>query len=164
MRKNFRAFSRGSLEFLFPENSKVLAFLRRHEEETILVVVNLSRFAQAAELDLSRFAGCALMEVFSQNFFPAVGKSPYVITLGPHSHYWFVLRSETAASVASKERQIPILEPAPNVSALLDNGQRARIEREVLPGYVRHCRWFGAKARTVRQMRIAEEIPVSGED
>ena len=165
MRKNFRAFSRGSLEFLFPENNKVLAFLRRHEEETILVVVNLSRFAQAAEIDLSRFAGCALMEVFSQNFFPAIGKSPYVITLGPHSHYWFVLRSETAASIASKERKIPTLDSAPSVAALLENGQRARIEREVLPAYVRNCRWFGAKARTVRQMRIAEEIPVaSGDD
>src|SRR6266403_2255737 len=91
MRKNYKAFSRGSLEFLFPENPKVLAFLRRHEEETILVVVNLSRFSQAAELDLSRFAGCSLMEVFSQNFFPRIKKSPYVITLGPHSHYWFVL-------------------------------------------------------------------------
>ena len=50
-----RAFSRGSLEFLYPDNAKVLAFLRRHENETILVVVNLSRFAQSAELDLSRF-------------------------------------------------------------------------------------------------------------
>ena len=28
MRKNFKAFSRGSLEFLYPENAKVLAFLR----------------------------------------------------------------------------------------------------------------------------------------
>src|SRR3989440_6851211 len=165
MRKNFRAFSRGSLEFLFPENNKVLAFLRQHGDETILVVVNLSRFSQAAELDLSRFAGCALMEVFSQNYFPPIRKSPYVITLGPHSHYWFVLRSETAASVASKERKIPTLDSAPSVAALLENGQRARIEREVLPAYVRNCRWFGAKARTVRQMRIAEEIPVaSGDD
>jgi maltose alpha-D-glucosyltransferase / alpha-amylase len=163
MRKNFRAFSRGSLEFLFPENNKVLAFLRRHEDETILVVVNLSRFAQAAELDLSRFAGCALMEVFSQNYFPPIGKSPYVITLGPHSHYWFVLRSEPAASVASKERKILMLDPAPNVTALLDNGQRAVIERQVLPDYIRNCRWFGAKARTLRQMRISEEIPVGGE-
>ncbi|MEY2571997.1 MAG: maltose alpha-D-glucosyltransferase / alpha-amylase, partial [Verrucomicrobiota bacterium] len=163
MRKNFRAFSRGSLEFLFPENNKVLAFLRRHEDETILVVVNLSRFAQAAELDLGRFAGCALMEMFSQNYFPPIGKSPYVITLGPHSHYWFVLRSETAASVASKERKISMLAPAPNVAALLDNGQRTAIEREVLPGYIRNCRWFGAKARTLRQMRIVEEIPVGGE-
>ena len=71
MRKNFKAFSRGSLEFLFPDNPKVLAFLRRHEDETILVVVNLSRFAQPVELDLSRFAGCIPMEVFSQNLFPA---------------------------------------------------------------------------------------------
>src|SRR5881394_3604786 len=161
MRKNYKAFSRGTLEFLFPENPKVLAFLRRYEDETVLVVVNLSRFAQAAELDLSRFAGCALMEVFSQNFFPAIGKSPYVITLGPHSHYWFVLRSETAASVATKERKIPMLDSASTVAALLDNGQRARIEREVLPAYVRNCRWFGAKARTLRDMRIVEEIPIS---
>jgi maltose alpha-D-glucosyltransferase/alpha-amylase len=165
MRKNFRAFSRGSLEFLFPENNKVLAFLRQHEDETILVVVNLSRFSQAAELDLSRFAGCALMEMFSQNYFPKIGKRPYVITLGPHSHYWFVLRSETAGSIASKARKIPTLEAAPTVAALLDDGKRNRIEREVLPGYLRHCRWFGAKARTLRQVRITEEIPITdGED
>src|SRR2546423_9998409 len=50
---------------------------------------------------------------------------------------------------------------APTVAALLDNGQRARIEREVLPPYIRNCRWFGAKARTLRDMRIVEEIPIS---
>jgi maltose alpha-D-glucosyltransferase/alpha-amylase len=164
MRKNFRAFSRGSLEFLFPENNKVLAFLRRHEDETILVVVNLSRFAQAAELDLSRFAGSALMEVFSQNYFPPIGKTPYIITLGPHSHYWFVLSSEAATSVASKDRKIPTLDPVPNAGALLDNGRRARIEREVLPIYIRNCRWFGAKARTARQIRIVEQIPISDDE
>ncbi|MEY2528756.1 MAG: maltose alpha-D-glucosyltransferase / alpha-amylase, partial [Verrucomicrobiota bacterium] len=164
MRKNFRAFSRGSLEFLLPENNKVLAFLRRHEEETILVVVNLSRFSQAVELDLSRFSGCALMEVFSQNFFPRIRKSPYILTLGPHSHYWFVLRSEPAASVASKKRKILVLDAAPTVAALLDNGQRSRIEREVLPTYIRNCRWFGAKARTLREMRIVEQVPISNKE
>ncbi|HKP94041.1 MAG TPA: maltose alpha-D-glucosyltransferase [Chthoniobacterales bacterium] len=164
MRKNFKAFSRGSLEFLHPENNKVLAFLRQHEEETILVVVNLSRFAQAAELDLSRFAGCSLMEVFSQNYFPAIGKAPYVVTLGPHSHYWFVLRSTAVAAGSATERQVPTLNSATSVQALLANGQRARIERDVLPGYIRGCRWFGAKARTVRQMRIAEQVPVAGEE
>ena len=71
MRKNYKAFSRGSLEFLFPENPKVLAFLRRTEDETILVVVNLSRFAQPVELDLAKFSGCIPMEVFSRNRFPA---------------------------------------------------------------------------------------------
>ena len=84
MRKNFKAFSRGSLEFLYPDNPKVLAFLRRYEDETILVVVNLSRFAQSVELDLSRFSGCVPMEVFSRNLFRPIRKSRYVITLGPH--------------------------------------------------------------------------------
>src|SRR5256886_216577 len=77
MARNLKAFSRGSLEFLYPENPKVLAFLRRHEEETILVVVNLSRFSQAAEFDLARFAGCSLMEAFSQNYFPPIKDSLY---------------------------------------------------------------------------------------
>src|SRR3954463_14951668 len=91
MRKNFKAFSRGPLEFLYPENAKVLAFLRHYENETVLVVVNLSRFSQVAEIDLSRFAGCALMEVFGQNYFPIIKDTPYVLTLGPHSHFWFMV-------------------------------------------------------------------------
>src|SRR5207249_978086 len=95
MRKNFKAFSRGSLEFLHPDNAKVLAFLRRFEKETIVVVVNLSRFAQSVELDLSRFAGYVPMEVFSRNLFRPIKKSPYVITLGPHAYYWFALQAQT---------------------------------------------------------------------
>ena len=83
MRKNFRAFSRGSLEFLHPDNPKVLVFLRRFENETILVVVNLSRFSQPVEIDLARFAGCVPMEVFSRNFFPPIRKAPYVLTSAP---------------------------------------------------------------------------------
>ena len=37
---------RGDLTFLNVDNPKVLAFLRRYEEETLLIVVNLSKFAQ----------------------------------------------------------------------------------------------------------------------
>src|SRR6187431_1045483 len=105
MRKNFKAFSRGSLEFLFPENAKVLAFLRHVENETVLVVVNLSRFSQVAELDLSRFSGCDLVEAFGQNYFPVIKEAPYVITLGPHAHFWFVVgpQPESAKSLASGE-------------------------------------------------------------
>ncbi len=109
MRKNFKAFSRGTLEFLLPENAKVLAFIRQHGDETILVVVNLSRFAQPAELDLSRFAGHSVMEVFSQNYFPAVTDKLYPITLGPHAYYWFALKPQRAAVAASSERHIPTL-------------------------------------------------------
>ncbi len=160
MRKNFRAFSRGSIEFLFPDNSKVLAFLRRHENETILVVVNLSRFAQAVQIDLSRFAGCAPVEVFSRNVFPTIRKAPYLLTIGPHGHFWFVLQSQTEKR-QTKKRVVPTLDAEPNLSALFLNNQRARLEREILPDYLRTCRWFGAKARHIREMRIIEQIPVA---
>jgi maltose alpha-D-glucosyltransferase/alpha-amylase len=163
MRKNFKAFSRGSLEFLFPDNPRVLVFLRRHEEEVILVVVNLSRFSQLAEIDLSRFVGSTLMEVFSQNYFPAIKESLYPITLGPHGHYWFVVGAQLPAARASQERVVPVLKSSPDWERILADGQRLRLEREILPDYLRQCRWFGSKARTIRELRITEQLPVAGE-
>src|SRR5213595_1636560 len=161
MRKNFKAFSRGSLEFLFPENPKVLAFLRRTEDETILVVVNLSRFAQPVELDLSRFAGHVPMEVFSRNLFRPIKKSPYVITLGPHAHYWFALQAQTDGRRASRKRIVPMIDAPADLQTLLADGQRVPIEREVLPNYIQTCRWFGSKARTFRHLRVIEQTAVS---
>ena len=141
----------------------MLAFLRQYEDETILVVVNLSRFAQPAELDLSRFDGSALMEVFSQNYFPPIKRTPYPITLGPHAHYWFLLRPQTAAARASDKRVVPTIRIEPNIATLIANEQRALFEREILPDYIRGCRWFGGKARTIRAVQITEEIPISSE-
>ncbi len=154
MRKNFKAFSRGSLQFLHPENSKVLAFLREFEDDTVLVIANLSRFSQIAELDLSRFAGCSLMEAFSQNYFPTIRETPYPITLGPHSHFWFVLRKPPEQTRAQNERVVPVLTEPPQLKTL----SAKKIEREILPDYIRSCRWFGGKARTIRDVRIAEQI------
>ncbi|CAN5518411.1 maltose alpha-D-glucosyltransferase [soil metagenome] len=163
MRKNFKAFSRGSLEFLFPENAKVLAFIRRHEDETVLVVVNLSRFSQVAEIDLSRFAGCALMEVFGQNYFPAIKETPYVLTLGPHLHFWFVLGAQPEAAARPAERSVPTIRLQPNLATLIEGEQRKVIEREVLPDYVRNRRWFGSKARSIAGMRVAEQVNLSAD-
>ena len=162
-RKNFKAFSRGTLEFLFPDNAKVLAFLRRYEDETILVVVNLSRFAQVVELDLAQFSGCVPVEVFSRNRFPTIKKSDYVLTLGPHSHYWFTIQPQTEQRRLEKKRVVPTLNARPELQSLLDDGARSRIEGEILPEYIATCRWFGAKARTLRQMRVLERSTISSE-
>ena len=151
MRKNFKAFSRGSLEFLYPDNPKVLAFLRRYEDETILVVVNLSRFAQSVELDLSRFSGCVPMEVFSRNLFRPIRKSRYVITLGPHAHYWFALHAPTDGRRAPRKKVVPVINAPMELQTLLANNTRAAIEGEILPRYLQTCRWFGSKARTFRE-------------
>ncbi|PYL76447.1 MAG: maltose alpha-D-glucosyltransferase [Verrucomicrobia bacterium] len=161
MRKNYKAFSRGSLEFLFPENPKVLAFLRRTEDETILVVVNLSRFAQPVELDLAKFSGCIPMEVFSRNRFPAIRRSRYLLTLGPHAHYWFVLQSPSAATRARKRARTPTIASMPGFSELLTGSARRDLERTILPNYLTGCRWFGAKARTIRELRIVEDPLIS---
>jgi maltose alpha-D-glucosyltransferase/alpha-amylase len=161
MRKNFKAFSRGSLEFLYPDNAKVLAFLRRWENETIVVVANLSRFAQSAELDLSRFAGCVPMEVFSRNLFRPIRKTRYVITLGPHAYYWFALHAPTDTRRALKKRVIPTINAPAQLDVLLGNSQRERLESEVLPNHIQNARWFGSKARTFRNLKVTEQLAVS---
>src|SRR5882724_9227392 len=163
MRKNFKAFSRGSLEFLYPDNAKVLAFLRRHEDETILVIVNLSRFAQSVELDLSRFSGYVPMEVFSRNLFRPIRKSRYVITLGPHAHYWFALHAPADGRRAPRKKAVPVISAPMELQTLLANGQRAAIEGEILPRYLQSCRWFGSKARTFRNLRVVEQAAISAD-
>ncbi len=96
LRQRYQAFWRGSLEFLHPENRKVLAFLRRLEDETILVVANLSRFVQHAELDLSELEGRVPIEMFGRVEFPAISGAPYFLTLAPHSFLWFSLEAPVA--------------------------------------------------------------------
>src|SRR6266508_4646562 len=161
MRKNFKAFSRGSLEFLYPDNPKVLAFLRRYEDEIVLVIVNLSRFAQSAELDLSRFAGYVPMEVFSRNLFRPIRKSRYVITLGPHAYYWFALQAPTDGRRTPRKKAVPVISAPMELETLLTNNQRAAIEGEILPRYLQTCRWFGSKARTFRSLRVVEQPSIS---
>ena len=85
------------MKFLNPTNTKVLAFIRRNEREHILVVANLSRFAQPVELDLSEYKEALPVEMFGNVHFPAVGDTGhYSLSVGSHAFYWFVLkRTET---------------------------------------------------------------------
>jgi maltose alpha-D-glucosyltransferase / alpha-amylase len=92
IRRSARLFGNGSIEFLYPANHRILAYMRRLENETVLVVNNLSSAAQAVELDLRRFKGNILIEMLGKNLFPRVGETPYLLTLGPYQFYWFRLR------------------------------------------------------------------------
>jgi maltose alpha-D-glucosyltransferase/alpha-amylase len=91
VRRAHPVFGRGSLDFLHPENRRVLAYLREHEGTTILCVANLSRFAQYVELDLSAFNGRQPIELIGRVHFPRIGELPYLLTLGPHDFFWFEL-------------------------------------------------------------------------
>ena len=92
VRRSTSVFGSGSIEFLYPANHRVLAYMRQLGKETVLVVNNLSSAAQAVELDLKRYKGNILIEMFGKNIFPRIGDLPYLLTMGPYQFYWFRLR------------------------------------------------------------------------
>ncbi|MBC7819109.1 MAG: maltose alpha-D-glucosyltransferase [Planctomycetaceae bacterium] len=163
LRKRYQAFGRGSIEFLAPQNHKVLAYLRRFENEQILVVANLSRFAQYVELSLSTFEGYSPIELFGRTQFPSIGKQPYLLTLAPHSFYWFALEpvrvSEMAGPAAAPAMEAPMLAAVPRWEEILDDPGKMSLEL-LLPRYLREHRWFGGHARHIRSVDLVEAIPM----
>ncbi len=160
LRKRHQAFSRGTLEFLHPENRKVLAFTRSFGSETILVVANLSRFVQHTELDLTGYEGRTPVELFGRVEFPAVGAAPYFLTLAPHSFLWFSL-DPPAVEVDGAGTSIPWLALDRRLAdvAADDRGNAlARALTKVLPSR----RWYRGKARTIKGTRITDSIVVRG--
>ena len=165
LRKRYPAFGRGTMEMLEPENSRILAFVRCYEGETILFVCNLSRFVQHTELDLSQFSERTPVELFSSNPFPKIGERPYFFTLGPHGFYWFALQPADAPDTETES-------PEPERTQLKINGTWANIlkisDRKafemILAGYVRDQRWFQSKAKNFRALQIDDIIPISSAD
>jgi maltose alpha-D-glucosyltransferase / alpha-amylase len=161
MRKSFRAFSRGDLKFINSENPKILAFTRTFEEETILVVVNLSKFAQPAEIELEDYKGFIPVEVFSRNRFPAIRQGqPYFFTLGAHSFQWFLLQ-KTQAGRIHENHSIPELE---DVTDITRPAFREALEKSVFPVYLPQRKWFMGRHRRIYGMTISDfiEIPLNG--
>jgi maltose alpha-D-glucosyltransferase/alpha-amylase len=164
-RRRFQAFGRGDIEYLLPDNHKVLAFIRKYGEERILVVINLSRFPQVAELDLSAYAGHTPVEVFSGNRFPKIRESAYVFTLGVHDYFWFSLQSETELEPDSAQ----VWEPPRMIlhrdwREIFDGANKMRLEERILPGFLRQKRWFRSKSQKIRKISIAENIPLTSVD
>jgi len=163
LRKRYKAFGRGSIEFLHPDNRKILAFVRRYQEERILVVANLSRFVQGVELELSGFNGMVPVELFGRTAFPPIGESPYFLSLGPHAFYWFALepqRVEAPLAIAAPDSQVPTLVVTGSWESTFRGRGKAALEA-VLPHYLKPRRWFGGKARAMRSVNIIEAIPIA---
>lgn len=164
MRKRFKAFGRGTIEFLNSDNPKVLAFIREYKDEIILTVVNLSRFSQVVELDLSRFSGRVPEEIFSRNKFPIIKDSPYVLTLGFYGYFWFLLHKKEEPIGIGRKETIPELSVNDENWEVVFRGKtKEELENEVLPSYIKSCRWFGGKARIIQKIEIVENIPIEKE-
>ena len=161
--RRYKSLNRGTIEFLQVSNPKALIFIRRYEDETMLVVINLSRNAQAVMIDLSVFEGYIPEEVFSMNRFPKIRKAPYMVALGAFGYFWLKLVKDTedTASRSSLEK------PVANVSrwqSLFAGRSRELLETNVLPEYYKASRWFGGKARNIMRISLVDTVPVAGMD
>jgi maltose alpha-D-glucosyltransferase/alpha-amylase len=156
LRKQHPAFARGSLTLLAPENRKVLAFLRRYDAETLLVVVNLSRTPQWVELELAEFRGVAPLELFGNVKFPAIGAEPYRLTLGGHGFFWFSLSdiADRATRISSPER----ISVPPVVTGAPERAWQSDAFAEALVRYVPKRRWFRSKTRRVQSAVVRDAI------
>ena len=163
LRKRFKAFSRGDLEFIHPENSKILAFTRCYGDECILVVSNLSRYVQCMELDLSGFRGSVPIELFGRTEFPPVGDSPYFMSMGPHSFYWFLMQRQAAIDVSTspsaEQERLPLLEVKGSWDQIF-RGKTRNLLETLLPDYLRGKRWFGGKGQGIKSVAVQEIIPL----
>jgi maltose alpha-D-glucosyltransferase / alpha-amylase len=160
LRKRYKAFGRGTLEFLHPDNNRVLAFIRRYEDEVILVIANLSRFVQYAGLDLSAFKGTAPIELFGRTEFPPIGDSPYFLTLPGHTFYWFALTPVGAVYDRPGTRAPLQLEVSGAWAGVFAGKQKAALESTMIE-YLQGRRWFGGKARQIKTATFAEIVPIS---
>ncbi|TDB59147.1 maltose alpha-D-glucosyltransferase [Arundinibacter roseus] len=162
MRKKYRAFGRGDMKFVSVNNSKILAFTRTYEDETILVVVNLSRYSQPAELDLSEFKGYLPVDVFSKNRFPVIREEgSYFFTLGSHGYQWFVL--EKAHPEVSDTHQLPEFKLNSWESILHKNALKT-LENKILNQYLVQTGWFIGKERSMVSLEIVQHAEIAVSD
>ncbi len=167
-----KVFGRGKLTWLSVENRAVLAFIRTYEEESVLIVANLSRYAQYADLPLDDWQGLVPYELFSQGPFPDINQDPYPITLGPHGFYWFVLRDPAYYPPPVSEEPELELAPAPRalpwlrfyggletilVETMAKGDARVALEAE-LPDFLKAQRWFLNTGQEIDRVRLADAV------
>jgi len=164
VRQMQRAFGRGTLQMLYPNNRRILAYLRQFTDaqgitESILCVANLSRSAQAVELELAEHAGLVPVEMLGGAAFPPIGKLPYLLTCPPYGFYWFLLAPESRMPAWHAVPPDPLpdlitLVLRQKVEEIVTGSSGHLLERDVLPQYLPKRRWFGAKTARIEAVHI----------
>ena len=161
VRKSSKVFSRGSLSFIRPTNRSVLVYVRQYEDEVLVCVANLSRSAQAAEIDMSPWRGRRPLELLGRTSFPVIGESSYLVTLAPYGFFWLQLceLSETAAAVPIAP-EFETLVVTSGWKSLMQGRSRTVLERDVLPAFLASRRWFSERGNKSIATRIAGSVPL----
>jgi maltose alpha-D-glucosyltransferase/alpha-amylase len=162
LRKRYKAFGHGSIEFFNPENHRVLTYLRRYDKENILVVANLSHLAQQTQLDLSEFIGWRPVDLFGRVEFVPISDGKYYFTLSPYAFYWFSLEPQQAevlqlrARPPEQARKVPVMQESEE--SLFGVKKNWFIMEAVLLDYIKSRRWFRGKARDAWAAEIQDII------
>jgi len=165
VRKQQKAFGRGTLKMLTPNNRRILAYLREYSGpdgvgETVLCVANVSRAAQAVELDLAPYIDRVPVEMLGGCAFPPIGHLPFLLTLAPYGFYWFLLAPNDQMPSWHVEASQPLPEFTTVVikkrmEELLEAPARQTLEQNILPQYLPNRRWFAGKDAAIEQVHLA---------
>jgi maltose alpha-D-glucosyltransferase/alpha-amylase len=167
VRQGQNVFGRGALEFIYPGNRRILAFVRSHEGRVILCVFNLARSAQAVQLDLARFKGRIPVELMGRSAFPPIGDLPYLLTLPSYGFFWFVLAGP--AELPNWHESIP--DPQPEFVTLVTRNDWRDImktpalnllERNALLEFITRQRWFSAKDKVIAATHVRQSFELGG--
>jgi maltose alpha-D-glucosyltransferase/alpha-amylase len=161
VRKSTLAFGRGTMTFIRPVNRSVLCYVRQYRDEIILCVANLSRSAQATELDLSAWKDRVPQEMLGRTHFPAIGELPYMITLSPYGFYWFQLR-EREESKHVEPSPVPEFETlvVPLGATWMSLARtRGVFEHDVLPGHLARTRWYPERSAKAIHPTLTSAVP-----
>jgi maltose alpha-D-glucosyltransferase/alpha-amylase len=160
LRKGWRALGEGRIELLAPQNRKILAYVLRHERETLLVVANLSRFPQPVELNLSAFKDHVPVELFGRTPFPAIGELPFLLTLGPHGFYWFSLEPRPTAAAPTGPRAPEALGQVSverHWEKVLSERSRPALEK-AFRSYLHAASWLGPGGKPIKTATLQEGV------
>jgi maltose alpha-D-glucosyltransferase / alpha-amylase len=173
-RQHQQTFGRGSFDIIPVENQRVLAFVREYKGERILVVANLSRFAQSVTIPVTdEYRGLVPVELFSQGAFPPLDSDSYHLVLAPHGFFWFSLepaenlvrkRSDDQTSIPADAngRELEVLEVPEGlenvlVRTLVHERGMERLE-ELLPSFLGKQRWFGSTEQNISSVRVNDAV------
>lgn len=168
LRKAYKSFGRGKLELLYPDNRKVLVYIRSLDtEDPVLCIVNLSGSAQAVELDIPQYDGYYPIELFGGSVFPRIGKSPYMVSMGAYDFYWFRLSQSEPLSRHQTESRIPELRTLVlfnDIRELESSSIKPILEQEVLPIYLSLQAWFSEEVDNLQRIALSIEAVIESED
>ncbi|AWN44995.1 maltose alpha-D-glucosyltransferase [Methylobacterium terrae] len=158
IRNNHVSLGRGALRFLYPDNRKVLAWIREHDNERVLCVANLSRAPQAVQLDLSDLRTAVPVELTGGTSFPPIGDLPYLLTMPAYGFYWFSLSTANAGTMGPSPEapELFTLVLTGGVETLMKGRERQAFERTVAPRFIGSRRWFGAKGTRIRGVEVVD--------